>query len=405
MTVMATPIFFEIVRSQEPPKSQQSKKNDSNEFEKLLGTAMEKNGRKNETQRSGRGKPEDIKRPDEIKEDETESEKSAEVDGTLNPALLEMLNKLAQILEIPVEKLTEELDKLQLTPMDLLEPEKLELFTNNLAESLSKPLEAVDTDVSNILMEYKEAFAKLGEAEIGKTPEAGKAAPEDVRPELQAEPPAEEGITPEMQAVSQVEHKEATGNEGSKAFSDEKQDESMTKSDFTAEVVNHTFVPEAKVEFEQMVTKTEAIRNVNAEDVISQLSEKIKVDVRGNLTEMRINLKPEHLGDISLKVMTQNGIVSAQLIAENEQVRAIIETNLNELRDMLSGQGLNISQLTVSVNDGNSGFERADYRYQQQRQGRRIGRVSSIAEELPEIPQSGTNEDYGHSEIGVDYRA
>ncbi len=88
---------------------------------------------------------------------------------------------------------------------------------------------------------------------------------------------------------------------------------------------------------------------VDANDVISQIMEKMKVDVRGNTTEIKLTLRPENLGDVSLKVTTENGIITAQFLAENQRVKEVIESNFNLLKDALQKQGIEITNLSVSV--------------------------------------------------------
>jgi flagellar hook-length control protein FliK len=62
-----------------------------------------------------------------------------------------------------------------------------------------------------------------------------------------------------------------------------------------------------------------------------------------------MDLKPESLGKLSLKVVTERGIVVANFVAENEQVKAAIETNMQILKDALEKQGLSIQGFNVSV--------------------------------------------------------
>lgn len=84
-------------------------------------------------------------------------------------------------------------------------------------------------------------------------------------------------------------------------------------------------------------------------DIISQIVEKAGASITGDKAEMVMELKPESLGRISLKVVTENGIVMAKLVAENRQVQQVLETNLQILKDSLEKQGINVQSLSVSV--------------------------------------------------------
>jgi flagellar hook-length control protein FliK len=103
-----------------------------------------------------------------------------------------------------------------------------------------------------------------------------------------------------------------------------------------------------------------------------------------NFTEMRVTLRPETLGDIVLRVMTQNGVVTAMFEAENQRVKEALEASFNQLRDALQESGIKFTELTVYVRqDGEeraSQFERAA-----QASRTRAEEVNEAAEELLEI--------------------
>lgn len=88
---------------------------------------------------------------------------------------------------------------------------------------------------------------------------------------------------------------------------------------------------------------------VRTSEVINQVVEQAKVIVGQDRSEMIIHLKPDHLGKLELKVVTEQGIVAAKFIAESHQVKEIIETNMQLLKDSLEKQGLSINNVSVQV--------------------------------------------------------
>ena len=100
---------------------------------------------------------------------------------------------------------------------------------------------------------------------------------------------------------------------------------------------------------------------VSQQDVIDQIVDNMRFEVRGNTQEIRISLRPEHLGDLTMRIATQNGIVTAQFIAESQRVKEIIESGFNQLRDSLAAQGIDIAEINVSVSDSESGGEQASF--------------------------------------------
>lgn len=88
---------------------------------------------------------------------------------------------------------------------------------------------------------------------------------------------------------------------------------------------------------------------VRTSEVINQVVEQAKVVLGQDKSEMIIHLKPDHLGKLELKVVTEQGIVAAKFIAESNQVKEIIETNMQLLKDSLEKQGLSIDNVSVQV--------------------------------------------------------
>ncbi len=90
-------------------------------------------------------------------------------------------------------------------------------------------------------------------------------------------------------------------------------------------------------------------QTIKTSDILKQVVEQTKVFIGQDKTEMVIHLKPDHLGKLELKVITEQGIVAAKFIAENQQVKEIIETNMQSLKDSLEKQGINIEGVSVQV--------------------------------------------------------
>ncbi len=108
---------------------------------------------------------------------------------------------------------------------------------------------------------------------------------------------------------------------------------------------------------------------VRTSDVVNQVMEQAKVILGQDKSEMVIQLKPDHLGKLELKVVTEQGIVAAKFIAESQQVKEIIETNMQLLKDSLQKQGIAIDGVSVQVGQDN----RSENRNQSLSQGRNNG--------------------------------
>jgi flagellar hook-length control protein FliK len=93
-------------------------------------------------------------------------------------------------------------------------------------------------------------------------------------------------------------------------------------------------------------------QTASKDQLFAQIVENAKLMLAGNHSEMELNLKPDSLGRLQLKIAVENQVVTARFVAESQQVKEIIETNLNQLRDHLRENGLQVDNLTVSVGTG-----------------------------------------------------
>ena len=84
--------------------------------------------------------------------------------------------------------------------------------------------------------------------------------------------------------------------------------------------------------------------------VSSQIVEQARFVAGNKNTEMIIQLKPEHLGELTFKISVEKGIVSASFHSNNSEVRSAIESSLAQLKQEFSNQGLKVD--TVGVYSG-----------------------------------------------------
>lgn len=87
----------------------------------------------------------------------------------------------------------------------------------------------------------------------------------------------------------------------------------------------------------------------NNEEIFKQVVDNAKVTLTADKSEMIMHLRPESLGKLTMKVVTERGLMIAQFTAESQQVKQIIEANLPQLKDALESQGLNVQGFSVSV--------------------------------------------------------
>ncbi len=89
--------------------------------------------------------------------------------------------------------------------------------------------------------------------------------------------------------------------------------------------------------------------NEDANSIMSQVTESIRVNYSADTTTMELQLHPASLGTVNMQIASTNGIVTAHIIVQNEAVKAALESQLITLQQTFDEQGTKVEAVEVSV--------------------------------------------------------
>lgn len=140
------------------------------------------------------------------------------------------------------------------------------------------------------------------------------------------------------------------------AFTDEKKNDSDThlqdKNNDGIEKITSDMTQSIQKAFSEVVNETSAVNEV---DIVRQVVEQIKVTTTQQLSSIEVMLNPENLGKVHVAVTAKQGIVTAQLTAQNEQVKAALENQMTALKEQFNNQGVKVEAVEITVQS--HGFE------------------------------------------------
>ena len=116
----------------------------------------------------------------------------------------------------------------------------------------------------------------------------------------------------------------------------------------TVSEISSNLVQSIQNSFEEVMNTT-TTQTVNGVDVIKQIINSVKVTGNNVVQSMEIQLNPEHLGKVTLNVTSKSGVITAEIVAQNEQVKKAIESQINTLKDDFENQGIKIEAVEVTV--------------------------------------------------------
>lgn len=97
-----------------------------------------------------------------------------------------------------------------------------------------------------------------------------------------------------------------------------------------------------------------ALMKMTEESVMQQVTEKLNSVVRSGLNEVRVQLRPESLGEVTMRIRMEGDVVIAKIEVQNQQVKEIMDRNLSSLKDALAQHNITAGSFDVVVNNGNS---------------------------------------------------
>lgn len=291
-----------------------------------------------------------------------------------------MLSDTAEELSLTEEELLSVLQSLSLTPADLLTKEGLQQvvlavsgetdFANFLTD------ETMFTTLQNLYGELQTTLSELAdELGIGTdevqdfltalADKAGDASALQAEVLSAEEFSAEEFSTEETEdAVTDVEkgsdtesitgdktasevnvpgketgkqtEKETSGEE--KSFTGDKTFDNFAQSFKTGQTQNTQAAAEVTPHFD-----------VETENIIRQITDYMRGNVTDGVSEMDMQLHPASLGSVHIHLEAKEGVLTAQFTAQNESVKAALESQMIQLKDSFEEQGLTVESIEVMV--------------------------------------------------------
>lgn len=332
-------------------------------------------------EQQGSGKAEDTTKEKEVSAETAQDSKDAgsAEDVTEDAAVLEkaggeMAAALAAQLGVPEEALREAVQEMGMSDISLLQPENVKELMIAMTEGADKMSLITDGDfydavtealqtLDNVLEEAGEALEispeelKTALAEGGAArempAEVQEKLPEAVtltgNPRQEAEPESKivKAPEPEVQLSDEARTQEAPEPERQQAGEDRQDTGKESENPFLQNSIQHQSV-EGQAQVSAAETESR-FSMTNAQEVMDQILDYMKVSVRPEVSDLEMQLHPESLGNLHIHLSSKEGVVTAQFTAQNEDVRAVLESQMMELKANLEAQGVKVEAVEVAI--------------------------------------------------------
>lgn len=371
-------------------------------------------------------------RTDKVSQNSTRTEKDSlkkEEGGELSPeeaieqaqkaaeaAAAERVTQTAAELDIPKEEMLQILDDLGMQPTDLLQTDNLQtvvlaaagesdlssfvtdenLFATfqNLKGTLEETVQEVADATGLSTQEVEDIFQNLKNQVQGRETAGSEALPEPV---VDAEPAVWEDKKPIQDDADTAPKVESTEGEGSEIMLERSLEQGRPAGEeksFHGSTAQNPFAQsmtaQNMTEVLQTATEVQGYFDTDTEMILHQITDYMKGQVTDGVSELEMQLHPESLGNLHVRLTAKEGAVTAQFTAQNDVVKTALESQMIQLKETFKEQGISVEAIEVTVESHrfdenlsqNSGGNAYDGNRQPERQrNRRINLNEPMTEE------------------------
>lgn len=291
-------------------------------------------------------------------------------------AVSDIKNKIKETMDVSDEDIENAMEQLGIGIVDLLDPQSvtdLVIALSGNSDSLEFLTDASAVanlqDIINTVDEVTQNLTETYNIDITSVKDIVKDFENDSDEAVASEQPVNKQITDYQddkqneKAVTEDTKEsitdviaEKTEVKSEAAFTDEKKNDSDThlqdKNNDGIEKITSDMTQSIQKAFSEVVDETSAVNEV---DIVRQVVEQIKVTTTQQLSSIEVMLNPENLGKVHVAVTAKQGIVTAQLTAQNEQVKAVLENQMTALKEQFNNQGVKVEAVEITVQS--HGFE------------------------------------------------
>lgn len=289
-----------------------------------------------------------------------------DVTDTVKEVCEDIKDAIKEEFDVSDEDIKAAMELLGLTALDLLSTAKVAELIEQLTGTDALTLitnEDMMQSFNNIINVVDDANADIADMLGVKTEEVGIVLEQNnIAPVVNSEDTAKQDNVKESDAknaddnINQtVDNQESLSEVLAKKItteSDDKAKNNMSESNEANNKVTYADVADNMISnitdtFADIIT--EGISTVKEANIVNQVIDSVKLMASRELTSMEVMLNPEHLGSVHITVTARNGIVSAQIAAQNEQVKTALENQMVTLREQFESQGLKVDAVEITV--------------------------------------------------------
>lgn len=349
-----------------------------------------------DTDRVQRGETEEL--PTESEGEELTPEELEEAMAVLETAAVELIQQIAELLEVPVEEVQNLMEQMGIEELDILDPKQLSaLFLQASGAEDSYALvtdEGLYEDYQTLMSQLETAIQECGRqldtdpaempvllTKLREMPAENREAPVV---EVSQEKSTVENELPDTGDIT-VQQNDGVDTRKDAAESGREQGQRESRQDDGEQQSGNLFLQNLKTEeFQPEVQQTAETARLaeadNTENIMRQIMDYMKVQVKADTSDLEMQLHPASLGTVQVQIASRGGALTANFITQNEAVKAALESQMVQLIERFDEQGVKVEaiEVTVQTHEFERNLEQGRDRGQQNGEPAKKGRIRRL---------------------------
>lgn len=259
----------------------------------------------------------------------------------LQTAATDVKDMLAELLNMDQTQLEALMEEMGISDMELLDLDALKALVLQAGGAEDMTALLTDENLYSTMVSLEEGFGDIMEnvqETLGVTDDELNALKEQLTRVNTAEAPV---ITVESTVeVNPAEQKQETASE---------QGEGTNNGAFGMNSQN-PFTVEAPVEETgTFSTQSSGFVSEGTQEIMNQILDYMKIQLNADADYLEMQLQPESLGTLQIRITAKEGIMTAQFTTASETVRAALESQMVQLQQQLENQNIKVEAIEVMV--------------------------------------------------------
>lgn len=135
---------------------------------------------------------------------------------------------------------------------------------------------------------------------------------------------------------------------------------------------------------------------INKNTLVNDIIKSVKFMEQSNMKEMTVKIMPRELGEVIIKLTMENGLMKANITANNKEAYNLLNSNIQEINNKLGNGEIKIQNFTVDIYNGDTTFFSRENSKGQEREsssGNGKNNISRTGEESENINSSSVSEE------------